>query len=324
VSVRSSFIVAVLAAGLLPGSVTAAEPPEPITLRGHTGWVGGVAFSPDGKTLATASADKTVKLWDVATGKETRTLKGHTDYVSSVAFSPDGKTLATGSYDHTAKIWDAESGELKHTLKGHKGVVMSVAFHPEGKELATGSIDGTVRLWDTGKGHVLDALTARKSWVNAVAYDASGQAFASASSDNTVVVSGSVVRQFPILRPKAGEVRSIAFSTQLLAVGTRYGVVKVWNGKVEEIASLKNKHGGDVWGVAFSPDGKVLAAADGDWNKPSDVVLWDTRTWKELARLKHTNEVLCVAFHPTKPVLAAGAWDKTVKLWDLTELLKAK
>jgi WD40 repeat protein len=160
--------------------------------------------------------------------------------------------------------------------------------------------------------------------VNALAHSPDGSYLASASSDNTVAIGGPVLNR--TFSPKAAEVRSLAWSpdSRLLAAGTRYGITKVWDVKKgNEVASVKGK-GGDVWGVAFSHDGKTLAVADGDWNKPSDVVLWDTATWKELARLKHTNEVLCVAFHPTKPILAAGAWDKTVRVWDLTELLKAE
>src|SRR5947208_13908611 len=102
-------------------AVAAAPAQEPVTLKGHDGWVGGVAFSPDGETLATASADGTAKLWVVATGREVAALKGHADAVAAVAFAPDGRTVATASYDKTAKLWDPETGKERHTLRGHRG-----------------------------------------------------------------------------------------------------------------------------------------------------------------------------------------------------------
>ena len=123
---------------------------ETLTLKGHTSAVISVAFSPDGKRLASGSDDRTVKVWDAATGQETLTLKGHTGSVRSVAFSPDGKRLASASDDRTVKVWDAATGQETLTLKGHTGGVMSVAFSPDGKRLASASDDRTVKVWDAG------------------------------------------------------------------------------------------------------------------------------------------------------------------------------
>src|SRR5262249_54073501 len=128
----SALILVLAGAGAILGQ-------EPATLKGHTGWIALVAFAPDGQALATASGDKTVKLWQLATGRERATLHGHTDYVSAVAFAPDGQLLATGSYDHTAKLWDVATGRERQTLRGHRGVVLAVAFSPDGRTLATGS-----------------------------------------------------------------------------------------------------------------------------------------------------------------------------------------
>jgi WD40 repeat protein len=308
------------AALLLCCASASAAPPEPTVLKGHAGWVSAVAFSPDGSRLAVASADNTVSVWDTATWKETLRLKGHTDYVSAVAWSPNGKQLLSGSFDHTAKLWDAKTGAEKLTLKGHKGAVMAVAVLAEGVDLVTTGIDGTARGERPLTGERTEG-TLHLSWVNALAIGPKGQV-ATASSDNTILTSGSWERH--TLKPKAAEIRSLSFAPdgERLAAGTRYGITKVWNAKGEEVASLKGKHTGDVWGVSFGAGGKLLAVADGDWNKPSDVVLWDTTTWKEKARLAHTNEVLCVACHPTKPLVAAGAWDKTVRVWDVSEWAK--
>jgi WD40 repeat protein len=121
---------------------------EMATLTGHSSSVFSVSFSPDGKTLASGSADHTIRMWDLGSQKETATLMGHSLVVSSVAFSPDGKTLASGSTDNTIRLWDIQSQKDTATLTGHSDYVTSVAFSPDGKTLASGSRDHTIRLWD--------------------------------------------------------------------------------------------------------------------------------------------------------------------------------
>jgi parallel beta-helix repeat protein len=209
---------------LLPGCRTVSSSRELRTLSGHTSYVNSVAFSPDGKILASGSY-KEIKLWDVATGKELRTLRGHTDRAFSVAFSPDGKILASGSEDKTIKLWDVATGTEIRTLQGHTYWVYSVAFSPDGKILASGSYDETIKLWDVATGRELRTLSGHTSSVESVAFSPDGKILASGSYDETI---------------------------------------KLWDVATgKEIRTLSG-HTGHVLSVAFSPDGKVLASGSDD------------------------------------------------------------
>ncbi|KAH8797868.1 hypothetical protein F5884DRAFT_825522 [Xylogone sp. PMI_703] len=121
------------------------------TLAGHSDSVRAIAFSPDGKQIASGSDDRTIKLWDATTGDLQKTLAGHSDWVTAVAFSPDGKQIASGSDDWTIKLWDATTGDLQKTLAGHSDSVRAITFSPDGKQIASGSDDRTIKLWDVAK-----------------------------------------------------------------------------------------------------------------------------------------------------------------------------
>ena len=154
------------------------------TLEGHSRSVMAVAFSPDGKTLASGS--DTIRLWDTATGTHQQTLEGHSRSVMVVAFSPDGKTLASGSDDNTIRLWDAATGTHQQTLEGHSHYVRVVAFSPDGKTLASGSWDNTIRLWDTATGTHQQTLEGHSDYIMVVAFSPDGKTLASGSDDNTI------------------------------------------------------------------------------------------------------------------------------------------
>ena len=175
-------------------------------LEAHRDTVSSIAISPDGKLLASASGDSTIKLWNLNDGSLVRELKGHTRRVNSVAFSPEGSLVASGSLDNTVRLWRVSDGSLVRELKGHTDWVRSVAFSPDGSLVASGSNDNTVRLWRVSDGSMVSELKGHEGIVNSVAFSPDGSLVASGSADKTVRlwrVSGSLEPDICFFDPAA-------------------------------------------------------------------------------------------------------------------------
>jgi WD40 repeat protein len=274
-----------------------------------------IAVSPDGQILATASADKTVRLWNFATRKQLRRLSGHTALVRAVAFSRDGKTLASASFDKTVRLWDVATGKQLRRLSGHTAELYAVAFSPDGKTIASGGEDSTARLWDRSTGQQLARLSGHSDEVWDVAFSPDGKTLAS-SGDHTVRLWDLSTRK-PLARLNGhtGWVMAVAFSPsgKTLASAGADKTVRLWDRATGRQLGRFSGHTSLVYAVAFSRDGKTLASAGSD----ETVRLWNLAKRKQLARFSgHTSAVNDVAFSRDGKTLASASDDRTIRLWD--------
>ncbi|MBE9245208.1 serine/threonine protein kinase [Microcystis aeruginosa LEGE 00239] len=297
-------------------NINPSPPVSPVdkTLTGHSGQVYSLAYSPDGRYLASGSKDRTIKIWEVATGKGLRTLTGHSGVVLSVAYSPDGRYLASGSKDRTIKIWEVATGKGLRTLTGHSGVVLSVAYSPDGRYLASGSQDKTIKIWEVATGKVR-TLTGHYMTFWSVAYSPDGRYLASGSSDKTIkiweVATGKELRT---LTGHSHAVLSVAYSPdgRYLASGIGDGAIKIWEVATGKELPTLTGHSREVMSVVYSPDGRYLASGSQD----KTIKIWEVATGKQLRTLTgHSWGVLSVAYSPDGRYLASGSGDNTIKIW---------
>ncbi|MEV0174440.1 AAA family ATPase [Streptomyces sp. NPDC050803] len=309
-------------------------------LLGHTGAVYLTSFSPNGNLLATASYDRTVRLWDVADRTRPRPLgkplTGHTSWVSSAVFSPDGRTLASAADDGTIRLWDirdpSRPKSLGAPLTGHEGTIYLLAFSPDGHTLASASEDHTVRLWDMSgpaRPRTLSTLRGATAAVRSVAFSPDSRTLAAGGDDDAI----SLWNVADPRRPKPYDARltghtdlvhSVAFSPdgRTLASGSADDTLRLWNvadpRHAAPLGSPLTGHTGPIWSVAFSPDGSTLAAASAD----STASLWNisdpaypSQVGEPLAG--SSGEMYALGFSPDGRTLATGSGDSKVRLWSI-------
>lgn len=290
-------------------------------LRGHTGIVWSVAFSPDGKRAVSAGANGLLKVWAADTGTLLTNLIGTNRVVHTVVFSPDGRTLASGGRDRMVILRDAATFEVRHRMRQHTDAIRTLAFSIDGRRLASGGEDQRVLIWDATDGRLLDQLAESMS-VEHLALSPDGTLLAAAGADTSVHLWDLAKRERRVVTPQRSLLKAVAFSPdgQTLAAAGYDGVTELWDViRSQSLGSIGS--GAPVYTVVFSPDGQWLATAGTD----ATIHLWNLRSRQRARQLRgHTAGLNSLVFSRDGAWLASASDDRTARVWEVQPLTERR
>lgn len=295
-----------------------------LTLLSHLEPVSAVSFSPNYRHFATASVDRTIRLWDVDSGQLLDTLGPHEGNVLSVAFSPNAAYLASGDVAGNIRLWDTQKGRLMHTAEAHNALALSISFSNDNRHVASGGADGAVRIWDVKKGSLVRTLGGHVGYVLSVAYSPDGLYLASGGADGTIrLCDAKTGLLLSSLDKQKARVICVAFSPdgKLVVAGGADGTVRIWEPGTGKLKRTLRGHRAWVMSAAWSPDGQRIASGSRDHT----VCVWERDSGRLLSRLDgHSGPVTSVAYSPDGRYLASSSQDTTVRLWQPKERKRSK
>ena len=290
---------------------------DAMTLLGHNNIVFDVAFSPDGKTLA--STDGTVRLWNLSTGQEIRNLVGRDAELDAVAWSPDGHRLATAGSDGVVVVWNADTGDPIGASAAHPTRLGAVAWSPDGTRVAAGGVDNQLLVYNSATGAIEHVIRAETHDIRSIAWSPDGHHLTAAGGEKDVGIWNADTGQVEhVLRGHTNIVNRIAWSPDgtKLASASNDHTAKVWNAATgSEIATLKG-HTLGLWSIAWSPDNARVVTTSED----QTIKVWPAAGGAATITLRgHTQAACSVAWNPDGKTLATGGYDQTVKMWNLAD-----